>query len=144
MADFRRVLPEEAQELLAQGYVYIDVRTEPEFEQGHIPGALNVPLMQRSPGGLRPNSEFSSVMEACFGKTDRLLVGCRTGSRSLKAAQVLVAAGFTEVIELKTGFEGSRDPFGRLEPGWSKKGLPVETGAPAGQSYEDVKKRGAG
>jgi rhodanese-related sulfurtransferase len=136
-----RVSPAEAQVLLASGYVYVDVRSEPEFEQGHPPGALNVPFMQRGPSGLAPNTEFVAVMEAAFDKNERLLVGCQSGSRSKKALAALAQAGFTELRELRTGFEGSRDAFGRPEPGWSKVDLPVETGNTAGQRYLDVRER---
>jgi rhodanese-related sulfurtransferase len=136
-----RVSPEEAQALIGEGYVYIDVRSEPEFEKGHPAGALNVPISHRSPHGLVPNPEFLSVMERAFDKTERLLIGCQTGGRSMKAIEQLTRAGFTNLRELRTGFEGRKDAFGRVEPGWSKKNLPIGTGFPAGQSYEDVKRR---
>ncbi len=140
--DVLRVSPEEAQALIGEGYVYVDVRSEPEFERGHPAGAVNVPLMQRGPAGLVSNPDFLSVMEEAFGKSERLVIGCQTGGRSLKAARMLAEAGYTNLRELRTGFEGSRDAFGRPEPGWSKRGLPVGTGAPPGQTYEDVKRRG--
>ena len=40
----RRVTPNEAAELIASGWTYIDVRTIPEFEAEHPSGAYNVPL----------------------------------------------------------------------------------------------------
>jgi rhodanese-related sulfurtransferase len=141
MSELRRVSPEEAEKLIAEGYTYIDVRSVPEFEQGHVPGALNVPLLHAGPGGMSENPEFLSVMERAFDKHEKLLLGCRSGNRSLRAAQMLVRAGFSELTELLTGWEGSRDAFGRPQPGWSKKGLPVETGNPEDQSYEAVKRR---
>jgi rhodanese-related sulfurtransferase len=143
MSDIERVSPEEARDLLesASGYTYVDVRSEPEFDRGHPPGALNVPFMCRGPVGLVPNTEFVSVMLAAFERNARLLLGCQSGNRSRKAVAALAAAGFTELRELRTGWDGSRDAFGRLEPGWSKVGLPVETGFPEGQAYADVQKR---
>lgn len=142
MPDIERLSPVEARDLLESGYVYVDVRSEPEFERGHPPGALNVPFMHRGPTGLVANPDFVSVMEAAFEKTGaRLVLGCQSGNRSQKAGAALVQAGFTDLRELRTGWDGSRDAFGRVEPGWSKVGLPVETGVPAGQSYEDVKMR---
>jgi rhodanese-related sulfurtransferase len=143
MWDIPRVSPEEARELLSgdSGYTYVDVRSEPEFEQGHPPGALNVPFMHRGPTGLVPNTDFVFVMEAAFEKEARLLLGCQSGGRSRKAAAVLAIAGFSELRELRTGWDGSRDAFGRLEPGWSKAGLPVETGLPEGQTYAAVQTR---
>jgi rhodanese-related sulfurtransferase len=141
MSEHRRVSPEEARELLLEGYVYIDVRTEPEFEQGHVPGAFNVPIAHVGAGGMTPNPDFVSVMQAAFDQSTKLLIGCKSGGRSLKAAKLLSQAGFGNLAELLTGWEGSRDAFGRPQPGWSKKGLPVETGIPTAQSYEAVKKR---
>src|SRR5687767_13784376 len=55
MAEHRRVLPEEAEKLIAEGYTYVDVRSVPEFEQGHVPGALNVPLLHSAAGGMQEN-----------------------------------------------------------------------------------------
>lgn len=141
MTELKRVSPEEAKELLDQGYTYVDVRAEPEFEAGHVPGALNVPLLHMGPQGMVPNPDFLKVMESAFGKTEKLVTGCKAGGRSLKAAQQLLGAGFQNIVDMRTGWDGGRDDFGRPEPGWSKKGLPVETGNPQGQTYEDVKSR---
>jgi rhodanese-related sulfurtransferase len=137
------VSPEEASALLAgaEGYVYVDVRSEPEFEAGHVPGALNVPLLHQGPGGMTPNAEFLQVMQQAFGKAERIVVGCKAGGRSKKAADQLARAGFTELADMSAGWDGSRDAFGAPVPGWSKKGLPVEAGKPAGQAYADVKTR---
>jgi rhodanese-related sulfurtransferase len=141
MSDAPRVSPEEAKELLAAGFLYVDVRTEAEFEAGHVPGALNVPYQTRGAAGLVENPEFLAVMTKAFSKDAPLLIGCQTGARSLKAARSLAEAGFSNLQELRTGFSGSRDAFGRPEPGWSKVGLPIETGATPGQRYADVKAR---
>src|SRR4051812_21955325 len=46
----KRVLPREAAALLADGWAYLDVRSIPEFEQGHPPGAVNVPLLHLQNG----------------------------------------------------------------------------------------------
>jgi rhodanese-related sulfurtransferase len=136
VADIRRVSPEEAKELLDQGYSYLDVRTEGEFEAGHVPGAFNVPISRKSV----PNPDFLTVITAHFGKDRALVVGCHTGSRSQRAVNMLAEAGYTTLVELRTGFAGSRDAFGRPEPGWSKKGLPIEMGSPEGRSYAALAK----
>lgn len=137
----KSVTPEEAAALLADGYVYVDVRSEPEFEAGHVPGALNVPLLHQGPGGMTPNAEFLSVMQQAFASDEKLVIGCKAGGRSKKAADALAQAGFQELADMSAGWEGSRDAFGRVVPGWSKKELPVEQGKPAGQAYADVKQR---
>ncbi len=137
----KTVSPEEAAALLAEGYVYVDVRSEPEFEAGHVPGALNVPLLHQGPAGLVPNPEFGTVMQRAFGTGEKLIIGCKAGGRSKKAVDQLAPAGFTELADMSAGWDGSRDAFGRVTPGWSKKDLPVEQGKPAGQAYADVKSR---
>ena len=53
MADLKRISPAEAQALVAEGWVYLDVRSEPEFAAGHPVGAHNVPLQHVGPGVLR-------------------------------------------------------------------------------------------
>ncbi|HXK20989.1 MAG TPA: rhodanese-like domain-containing protein, partial [Polyangiaceae bacterium] len=111
------------------------------FEAGHVPGALNVPISHRGPGGLVANPEFLSAMQQGFGTGEKMVVGCKSGSRSKRAAEQLAQAGFTELAEMSAGFDGSRDAFGRALPGWSKLGLPIEAGKPTGQAYADVKQR---
>ena len=141
MTQARSVSPEEASKLLAEGYVYVDVRSEPEFEAGHVPGALNVPLLHQGPGGMAANPEFLAVMQQAFGTGEKLVIGCKAGGRSKKAADQLAQAGFSELVDMSAGWDGARDAFGRVVPGWSKQGLPVEPGKPAGQAYADVKQR---
>lgn len=133
MADVEIVSPERARELLDGGYLYVDVRSEEEFEQGHVPGAVNVPIA--------PSQEFVSTMQACFDRSEKLLLGCRTGTRSRQAVTLLRAVGFSALAEMRAGIDGSRDAFGRLTPGWKSKGLPLETGAPKGRRHADVKIR---
>ena len=139
----RSVTPEEALALVQEGAVYVDVRSEVEFEQGHPPGALNLPIAHLGPGGMTPNPEFMSVVEKVLGKNEKLVLGCKAGGRSRRAAELLVQAGYTDVADMAAGWEGSRDAFGRPLPGWSRRNLPVETGEPSGQRYEDVKQRAA-
>jgi rhodanese-related sulfurtransferase len=74
---FRRVSPQEARELQENdGYVYVDVRSVPEFQAGHPMGAFNVPLMHMGPAGMAPNPEFLDVMQKAFPRDAKLLVGC--------------------------------------------------------------------
>jgi rhodanese-related sulfurtransferase len=80
-------------------------------------------------------------MQGAFGSSEKMVVGCKAGGRSKKAIDQLAQAGFTELVDMSAGWDGSRDAFGRVVPGWSKKELPVEQGNPAGQAYADVKGR---
>ena len=142
MSEVTRVSPQEASEKLAQGYTYVDVRTAEEFADGHPAGALNVPIAHAAGGSMTPNPDFARVMEALFAKDARLVVGCKSGGRSLRAAQALLAQGFTAVVDQRAGWDGVKNAFGQVtEPGWSRVGLPVEEGQPSGRSWADVKAR---
>lgn len=137
----------EAREKQEQGYTYVDVRSVPEFAQGHPAGAVNVPLLnvdERS-GQLAPNREFLAVMQASFPPDAKLLIGCQVGGRSAQAAQVLVSAGYTDVSNVLGGYGGARDPLtgGVRARGWAPSGLPVETESRPGASYDALRKRAA-
>jgi rhodanese-related sulfurtransferase len=142
MSDPTRISPQEASAKLAEGWTYVDVRTVEEFEAGHPPGAVNVPLMHAGGGGMTPNPDFLRVMNAAFPKDARLVVGCKSGGRSLRAAQALLGEGFTSVIDQRAGWDGARNPFGQVtEPGWSRAGLPTEEGQPGGRSWDDLRNK---
>jgi rhodanese-related sulfurtransferase len=140
-----RVSAREAHALLReQGYAYLDVRSVPEFDVGHPEGAYNVPLAEPAPAGMRENPHFLAEVEALFEKAAPLVVGCASGVRSLRAAQLLRAGGFTRVVELRPGMEGVRDAFGRVkEKGYRAEGLPVATRAAPGRSHADVRAQAA-
>lgn len=136
----RRVSPAEAHARMTEdGYVYVDVRSVPEFEAGHPEGAFNVPWAHVGPSGMEPNPHFVEVVQARFGPEAKLVLGCQTGNRSMRAAEALIAAGFAEVLEQRAGWAGSKDPFGRVvEVGWQRAGLPIETGAAPGRGWKDL------
>ncbi len=130
MPDPKRISPEEAQSLIAdEGYTYVDVRTDAEFTAGHPKGAANVPYMLAGPAGMTKNPDFLDVMKAVYPLDARLVIGCKSGGRSLKAVTELLGAGYTALVDQRAGFDGARNSFGKVtEDGWSQKGLPVETG----------------
>ena len=135
---------EQARELQQnEGYTYVDVRSVPEFDAGHPAGACNVPLLHRDPatGQMTPNPEFLAVMQANHDADARLLVGCQMGGRSARAAQILASAGYSGVCNVMGGFGGARDrATGQVvHPGWAGAGLPVETDAGPGASYEELR-----
>lgn len=136
-----RVSPEEAAALVREhGYVYVDVRSIPEFEAGHPTGAFNIPLMHKTAGGMQPNPDFAADVESQFGKDDKIVLGCRSGGRSLRAAEMLLSMGFTNVVDQRAGWAGARDAFGQLqEPGWEAAGLPTETTATPGRDYHSLR-----
>jgi rhodanese-related sulfurtransferase len=135
----KRVLPAEAAGLVKEGWTYLDVRSVPEFEQGHPQGATNIPLLHVQGGRMVPNPDFQSVVEATFPKETKLVIGCKSGGRSLQAAGLMAAAGYTELVDLRGGFGGERDGLGRVSsPGWAEAGLPVATAADPGKTYAEL------
>jgi rhodanese-related sulfurtransferase len=132
----KRVTPPEAAGLLGEGWVYLDVRSIPEFDAGHPPGAANVPLLHFQNGRMVPNPDFEAVVAANFPKETKIVVGCKAGGRSLRAAGMLAAAGYTNVVDMQGGFHGERDGLGRLScAGWAESKLPVEGAATADKTY---------
>ena len=134
----RRVPPQDAKALLdGEGYAYVDVRSIPEFEAGHPEGAYNIPVAHAGPRGMAPNPDFVSVVEANFGRDAKLVLGCRSGGRSLQAAQVLQSAGFLNLVDQRAGFEGAG-----AEPVWRPQGLPTARTAAPGRDYAALETKG--
>jgi len=139
-----RISPEETKELLDgdEGQVYIDVRTVDEYEAAHIPGTKNIPVMERGPGGMTPNPNFVGVVEANFAKDAKIITGCLRGGRSMRAAQMLIASGFTDVTDMRGGFDGEMAPGGAIAyDGWSRRGLPVSSESEPKNRYEELAKK---
>jgi rhodanese-related sulfurtransferase len=137
----KRVTPIEAGALLKEGWTYLDVRSIPEFDSGHPAGAVNIPLLHKTAGRMTPNPAFQAVIEGTFPKDAKIVVGCKAGPRSAQAAMVLESAGYTNVVDMRGGFFGECDNFGRVTlPGWAESGLPVETAAPAEKTYAELEK----
>ncbi|HEX8904315.1 MAG TPA: rhodanese-like domain-containing protein, partial [Longimicrobiaceae bacterium] len=86
----------------------VDVRNPSEYEGGHLPGAVNLPLGRLA----------ERLGELPRDRT--LVVYCQTGARAGAAAALLKARGFTDVVHLAGDYAE-----------WSRAGRPVETGAPA-------------
>lgn len=145
MTDIKRVSPDDAHALITNGeHVYVDVRSEIEFAGGHPAGALNVPFLLMGDSGLVPNTEFLEVMDAVFAKDAKLVLGCKGGNRSLRAAKALTAAGFTNIVDQRAGWDAARDEFGQVsEPGWSRVALPTEEGDTLDRSYTALKNKKA-
>ena len=116
----KRVDANEAKALVDQGWTYVDVRTEQEFDGGHPQGAVNVPI--NSP-------DFLAVMKARFPTDSKLVVGCQLGGRSARACAALEAHGYTQLVDQTAGWGGQRDAFGRVVlAGWQELKLPTGGG----------------
>ncbi|MEJ2385697.1 MAG: rhodanese-like domain-containing protein [Xanthomonadales bacterium] len=79
-----------------EDYVLLDVRTEAEFEAGHIKGAEWLP---------RGRLEFD-IQERVTDPDARIVLYCGTGARSALAVLTLQELGYTNVVDLEGGFEG--------------------------------------
>ena len=81
-------------------YIIIDVRTESEYQQGHIKNAINIPN----------ESIDESVSEILTDKDQLLLVYCRSGNRSKQASEKLAKLGYSNIYE----FGGISDFSGEI------------------------------
>ena len=75
-----------------KGMAILDVRTDKEFKQGHIPGSLHIPLDEL---GARAKK---------LRKDKELVVYCQSGNRSIWAIKRLMGMGFTNLHNLKGGY----------------------------------------
>lgn len=138
----KEITPQQAHNLLSANAdaVYIDVRTEGEFANGHPQGAINIPVAFPDPArGMMVNSDFVKVVEAHFPREKKIIVGCQAGPRSNAAAGLLQQAGFQDVSNMLGGFGGMRDQMGNVSaPGWASSGLPVSNDNGEGVSYQSL------
>ena len=110
--------------------IFVDVRTEQEYDAGHPAGSLNVPwaLMDPATGQMSPNADFVATMRKVAPAAATVYASCQSGVRSLNACKALEAAGWSKLVNVSTGFGGKRDPSGRVvAAGWRDAGLPVES-----------------
>ena len=90
-AEYRKITPEAAKARMDSGdeVLILDVRTQEEYDAGHIPGAI-----------LLPNETIGSEEPVLLpDKGAEILVYCRSGRRSAEAANKLVAMGYTGVYD---------------------------------------------
>jgi rhodanese-related sulfurtransferase len=80
----------------------IDVREKHEFQSGHIPGAINIPLSQM---------ELLKSKSSEWDPGDSIYLYCRSGSRSAIAARQLRKLGFQKVIHLQGGLMRWKGPI---------------------------------
>ena len=66
--------------------ILLDVRTKEEYDEGHIPGAVNIPV-----------EEFGNIEERIPNRKAPVYIYCKWGSRSKTAAQIMNKLGYTNV-----------------------------------------------
>lgn len=139
-----QVEPPQAHEILQRNpdAVYLDVRTEGEFAQGHPAGAINIPVVFiKGPGQMEVNPEFVEVADKVLPKNRKLVIGCLSGGRSQRACEMLEASGYTDLTNVRGGFGGARDASGAvIVTGWRDAGLPVSSDL-GEAAYQSLRKK---
>ena len=90
-AVYMNITAQEAKQIMdsEEGYIILDTRTQEEYDEGHIPGAIVI-----------PHDEITDRAEEELPDKDQLLlVYCRSGRRSKLAAEALVKLGYTNIKE---------------------------------------------
>ena len=105
----RLATPEELAQRIVRGEapIILDVRTVEEFVAGHIPGAINIPVMEL----VRSDRAMSKLGSY---KHDEIVVYCQVGPR----------AAFAEYVMMQAGFSGVRDLSGHMER-WLRANYPL-------------------
>lgn len=87
---YKRITQDKAKEMMdsLENCVILDVRTEEEFKLEHIKGAINI-----------PNEDIFNKDILNMKKDTPILVYCRSGYRSLQAAEKLALIGYTNIYE---------------------------------------------
>ena len=105
---FKNITPDEAAEMMAteSGYVIVDVRGKEEYDKGHIPGAINVPI-----DSLKQDIRNNEAIPELADKKKVYMIYCRSGRRSNEAAKLLSGFGYKHIYE----FGGIIDWKGEIE-----------------------------
>ena len=105
---FKNITPDEAAEMMAtgSGYVIVDVRGKEEYDKGHIPGAINVPI-----DSLKQDIRNNEAIPELADKKKVYMIYCRSGRRSNEAAKLLSSFGYKNIYE----FGGIIDWKGEIE-----------------------------
>ena len=88
---YQQISQEEAKEMMdTQEVIILDVREQDEYDSGHIPGAVLLPV-----GTINDETASAVIPE----KDDTVLVYCRSGNRSKTASAALAGLGYTNIYE---------------------------------------------
>ena len=88
---YQQITQEEAKEMMdTQEVIILDVREQDEYDSGHIPGAVLLPV-----GSIDEDTAAEVIPE----KDSTVLVYCRSGNRSKTASAALAELGYTDIYE---------------------------------------------
>lgn len=85
--------------------VFVDVREREEYERGHVPGAISVPL-----------SSLDATSAPPLPSADSYVVYCSQGPRSVAATEILARAGFASLVHLRGGLSAWDAPLETVRP----------------------------
>lgn len=98
--DFESVSADEFATLIADSDIQrLDVRTVAEYSEEHIPGSININVL---------DEQFAAIADSTLQKDKPIALYCRSGKRSKKAAAILSRKGY-KVYELDKGFIGWKE-----------------------------------
>ena len=90
-SDYQQISQEEAKEMMdTQDVIILDVREQDEYDSGHIPGAVLLPV-----GTIDEETAAEVIPE----KDSTVLVYCRSGNRSKTASSTLAELGYSNIYE---------------------------------------------
>ena len=109
LSEIREIMPWDLEERMAENddLLIVDVREPDEFAAMHIAGSLNVPR-----GILESACEWDyeeTVPELVQARDREVVVVCRSGYRSVLAANSMQVLGYSNVASLQTGLRGWKD-----------------------------------
>ncbi len=99
------ITPKDAQKLIKQGALVVDVRTPAEFNEGHIPLAQNISI---------GDFAFEEKIQA-LDKDATYVINCQSGGRSSRATAFMRESGFKNAFNLEGGIMG-----------WMREGMTTE------------------
>jgi len=145
-AEIQHISPKTAYEMTKNPATYlVDVRSIAEYYLvGHPETAINIPFTFWSETEQKfiPNKNFAEDIKLRFKSDDVLVFICRSGGRSVIAAQATLSAGFTNVFNVTEGFEGKPDANGyRSIGGWKNSGLPYTFAIDSARIYHQSKNK---
>jgi len=115
------ITPQQAWALFSSGIAeLVDVRTARELQRvGFVPDAKHVEWLKGE--DMQKNLRFITELNGKVDKNDVVLFLCRSGKRSVAAAQAATQAGFRHAFNVQEGFEGDGNP----QRGWLHHDLPT-------------------
>lgn len=115
--DYKDVCVQEKKQL-PKNALFIDVRTPEEFKSSHARGSINIPYEFDVDGERVVNKDFVDKINLLTDDDYEkdIVVICRIGERSIKAAEALSDEGYEKIINIKKGYVN----------GWRKAGLASE------------------